>query len=116
MRQAGVSRLICITGIGAGNSKGHGGFLFDGIIQPLILRNVYADKNRQEAIVTESGLDWTIVRPVVLNNKSRRGNVRVLTDLAGFSGGTIARADVAAFVVDQLDDRSMVGKTPLISW
>jgi putative NADH-flavin reductase len=27
MREADVRRLICITGVGAGNSKNHGGFL-----------------------------------------------------------------------------------------
>ncbi|CAA9279534.1 Flavin reductase [uncultured Coleofasciculus sp.] len=28
MGQHGVKRLICITGLGAGDSKGHGGFLY----------------------------------------------------------------------------------------
>lgn len=48
---------------------GHSGFLFDNVIFPLILRDVYADKNRQEAIIKGSDVDWTIVRPSVLNNK-----------------------------------------------
>ncbi|WP_425964701.1 NAD(P)-dependent oxidoreductase [Rhizobium nepotum] len=69
MKAEQVSRLITITGIGAGDSKGHGGFLFDNVIFPLLLRHVYADKNRQEAIIRESGLDWTVVRPSILNNK-----------------------------------------------
>jgi hypothetical protein len=42
-----VSRLICITGIGSGDSAGRGGFLFEKLIFPLLLRKVYADKNRQ---------------------------------------------------------------------
>jgi nucleoside-diphosphate-sugar epimerase len=61
MKIAHASRLVCITGIGAGDSSGHGGFFFDNIILPLLLRNVYADKNRQEAIVRNSGLDWILV-------------------------------------------------------
>jgi putative NADH-flavin reductase len=72
MKAEQVSRLICITGIGAGDSAGHGGFLFDRVIFPLLLRNVYADKNRQEAIVRASGLDWVLVRPSVLNDKPGR--------------------------------------------
>lgn len=50
MTQSGVQRLICITGLGAGDSRGHGGFLYDRLILPLLLRNVYEDKDRQEAV------------------------------------------------------------------
>lgn len=65
MKAEHVSRLVSITGIGAGDSVGHGGFVFDNLIFPLLLRKVYADKNRQEAIVRDSGLDWVLVRPSV---------------------------------------------------
>ena len=64
MKAEKVARLVCITGIGAGDSAGHGGFLFDNVNLPLLLRHVYADKNRQEAIVRDSGLDWVLVRPL----------------------------------------------------
>src|SRR5436305_3020933 len=49
MKAQHVSRLVLITGMGAGDSAGHGGFVFDNVIFPLLLKNVYADKNRQEA-------------------------------------------------------------------
>ena len=41
MRSEKVRRLVCITGPGAGDSRGHGGFLFDRLLFPLLLRNVY---------------------------------------------------------------------------
>lgn len=116
MKTEQVSRLIAITGLGAGDSAGHGGFLFDKLIFPLLLRNVYADKNRQEAVVRESGLDWTIIRPTVLNKKAGRGNVRALTDLSGLHGGTIAREDVAKFVLDQVRSDAWRHRSPLITW
>jgi putative NADH-flavin reductase len=116
MSRRGVKRLVCITGIGAGDSRGHGGFAFDWIILPLLLRKVYADKDRQEAIIAQSGLDWVLVRPSILNDKPRRGNIRALVNLDGFHGGRIARSDVAAFVVDQLASDTFVGKRPLITW
>jgi uncharacterized protein YbjT (DUF2867 family) len=111
-----VSRLVCITGIGAGDSAGHGGFLFDNVIFPLLLRKVYADKNRQEAIVRDSGLDWVVVRPSVLNDKPGRDQVRALTDLSSFHGGTISRADVANFVLDQVRADTWLHRSPLITW
>src|SRR5215216_1438579 len=63
MQEAGVSRLAVITGIGAGESRGHGGLLYEWIGLPLIVGGIYADKDRQKAIVKASGLNWTIVRP-----------------------------------------------------
>lgn len=63
MQAEGVSRLVAITGIGAGDSAGRGGFAFDHLILPLLQRHVYADKNRQEAAIRQSGLDWTLGRP-----------------------------------------------------
>lgn len=116
MKAENVSRLIAITGIGAGDSLGHGGFAFEKLIYPLLLRKVYADKNRQEAIIRDSKLDWTIVRPSVLNNKPGRDTIRALTDLSDFHGGTISRQDVAKFVLDQVNDDTWKHRSPLISW
>ena len=116
MRQQGVRRLVCITGMGAGDSRGHGGVMFDRLIMPLLLRKVYVDKDRQEALVRRSGLDWVLVRPTVLNDKPARGSVRALTDLTSFRGGTIAREDVARFVVQRLTDNDWLNGAPLITW
>jgi len=116
MKVEQVSRLVCITGIGAGDSAGHGGFVFDHLIFPLLLRHVYADKNRQEAIVRDSGLDWVLIRPSILNDKPGRGTIRALTDLSGFHGGTISRQDVATFVVRQLRADTWLRQAPLITW
>lgn len=116
MRAEGVSRLVCITGMGAGDSAGHGGFFFDRLIFPALLRKVYDDKNRQEALVRQSGLDWVLVRPSVLNDKASGPVVRAFTDLSGFHGGTIARADAARFALDQVNSDAWLHRSPLISW
>jgi putative NADH-flavin reductase len=116
MKAKQVRRLVAITGMGAGDSVGHGGFVFDRLIYPLLLRKVYADKNRQEAIIRGSDLDWVLVRPSVLSDKPGNGAPRVLEDLADFHGGTIAREDVAAFVVDQVKANNWLGRSPLVTW
>lgn len=116
MKAEQVSRLVAISGIGAGDSVGHGGLLFDRLIYPLLLRNVYADKNRQEAIIRDSGLNWVLVRPAVLNDKPGRGLPRALEDLSAFHGGTISRDDVASFVLDQVGSDTWLHRSPLISW
>jgi putative NADH-flavin reductase len=60
MKTAGVRRLIAVTGLGAGDSRGHGGLLYDAVIFPLFFKRAYDDKDVQEWII-RSSLDWTIV-------------------------------------------------------
>ena len=114
MKAAGVKRLITVTGIGAGDSRGHGGFLYDAILFPLLLKRVYDDKDVQERIVRSSGLDWTIVRPGMLSNGSATGRYRVLTASKDWRFGVISRADVANFLVRLTKDPALIGATPLL--
>jgi len=114
MKAAGVQRLIAVTGLGAGNSRGHGGFLYDAVIFPLLLKRVYDDKDVQEWIIKSSGLDWTIVRPGLLTNRPATHNYRVLTTPKDWRFGTISRADVADFLVRQVDDRTLIGSVPVL--
>lgn len=116
MKGAGVRRLVCITGVGAGDSRGHGGFFYDRIFQPLFLAEIYKDKDRQEAIVRASGLDWTLVRPGMLTNGPKGGAIRSVTSLDGVTIGRISRADVAAYVLGCLGDPAASGKVFNISY
>ncbi len=115
MQQQGVRRLVCITGLGAGDSKGHGGFIYDRLILPLLLKEIYKDKDRQEAVIRASSLDWIIVRPAPFYNGAATGNYRVFTDLTNVTASKISRADTAAFVLKQLSDDLYLHQTPLIS-
>ena len=110
-----VRRIVCITGIGAGDSRGHGGFLYDHLIEPTLLRTIYEDKDRQEDILRDSDLDWIIVRPAQLTNGEATGQYRVLLDLKGVKVDEIARADVAGFVLQQLTSDEYLHKTPLLT-
>ncbi len=111
MQQAAVRRFICITGVGAGDSKGHGGFFYDRILNPLLLSEIYKDKDRQETVVRDSGLDWTLVRPGTLTNGATTNRVKALTDLTGITMGKVSRADVAAYILAHLDDPQSIGST-----
>ncbi len=115
MAEERVLRLICVTGIGAGDSKGHGGFLYDRLVNPLLLKTIYEDKDRQEALIKASQADWTIVRPGFLSNGPLTGAYRVITDLQGVTAGKIARADVAHFILAELADNNYLRQTPLLT-
>lgn len=112
MRARGVRRLVVVTGFGAGDSRGHGGFLYASVIFPLLLKRVYDDKDVAEQIVRASGLNWTLVRPGGLTNGPATGRYQVLVEPASWRAGMISRADVADFLAKQVDDAAYVGKTP----
>lgn len=115
MKKTGVKRLICVTGIGAGDSKGHGGFLYDCIFYPLLLKPIYADKDRQESLIKASDVDWTIVRPGFLTNGPLTKNYRMLTDMTGVTAGRISRADVAHFMLKEIESKQYLRQTPLLT-
>lgn len=106
--------LIAVTGMGTGDSKGHGSFLYDHLFLPLVLGRIYADKEREEAIIKSQLKRWMIIRPGFLSNGPRTGKYRALTDLQGIHGGRISRADVADFILAQAQSPQFIGQTPLL--
>ena len=115
MNKHGVLRLVCITGIGAGDSKGHVGFLYDRVMLPFVVKNIYEDKTRQEEAIKQSDLEWVIVRPARLTDESAKGEYNVFLG-GSYTAKTISRADVAAFMLAQLTDDTYVHKMPVISY
>ena len=94
-------RILLVTGIGAGDSRGHGGFLYDRLVNPLLLRTIYADKDRAEALLEKSAAGWLVVRPGFLTDHPETGRYRILTELNGVRCGKISRADVAHFLISE---------------
>ncbi|MEQ9487369.1 MAG: NAD(P)H-binding protein [Alphaproteobacteria bacterium] len=115
MEKQQVRRLIAITGVGAGETRGHGGFLYDRIIFPFFTRKRYADKDRQESLIAASGLDWVVVRPAAFSGRKRAGAVEVYTEIGPETRLTwITPDEVADFVVAQLDSNRYLGQRPFI--
>jgi len=115
MSSQGLRRLLVVTGIGAGESRGHGGFLYDHLMRSFLLKSVYDDKERQEELARASDLDWTIVRPGFLTNGRARHRYRALTALDGFKAGWISRADVADFILRELETPAHLREAVLLT-
>jgi putative NADH-flavin reductase len=115
MKRRHVKRLIAITGVGAGDSRGHGGFVYDRVIFPLFTRNRYQDKDRQEALIAASGLEWVIVRPAPFSEVAAAGPLEVHTRIEpGTVLRRIGRDEVAVFVVEQVDGDRYLRQRPFI--
>ena len=106
--------LIAVTGLGAGDSKGHCSFVYDNIMLPLVLKRQYEDKDRQEAIIKNKVPHWIIVRPGFLSNGDRTEKYRAITEMTGKHGGSISREDVAHFVLSQAKSPVYIGRTPML--
>lgn len=115
MNDHGVERVLTITGIGAGNSKGHGGFFYDKILNPLMLKTGYDDKTRQEKILASSVTQWTIVRPGFFDDKAPKQQYRVVMGMQGFTSGSIQRADVAHFLISAVEQNIYLRDTVFLS-
>lgn len=117
MQRTGVKRLICQSSLGVGNSRANLPFFTKYIIVDVFLRHAFADHERQEAVVRQSSLDWTIVRPPYLKDGPRTGVYRhgfPTTDTR--IKGWISRADVADFMLKQLDDETYVHQMAGVSY
>ncbi len=98
----------------AGETRGHGGFVYDKVIYPLFTKNRYQDKERQEKLIQNSGLDWIIVRPAPFREGGKPAPLTVVTNVQGVTLRRISREEVALFVVAQLADDRYLRQTPFI--
>jgi putative NADH-flavin reductase len=115
MARAGVRRLVVVTGIGAGDSR-EAFSLPERMTHRLVLGTAYDDKDRQEAIIRESDLDWLIVRPTILTNGRGRGRYQVLVDPNQWRNGLIARRDVADFLVREVIAPNHIRVAPVVTY
>jgi putative NADH-flavin reductase len=107
--------FIVLTGFGAGNSGQYQGLVAK-VFFKLLLEAVYKDKTRMEELIAASTLRWEIVRPGMLNNRPLSEKYRVETTYAkGMAIGSIARADVADFLVKQAENPTALGAYPALS-
>jgi uncharacterized protein YbjT (DUF2867 family) len=113
MQAEGVTRLVALTGFGTGDSRNQGGCLYN-LGFNAVLGRVYDDKNVQEHLIRSSDLAWTIARPVILTDRPATHRYRVLLDPADWRSGTIARADVADFLVKQVASDEYLQKAPVL--
>lgn len=112
MQRAGVKRVIAMSSQGVGDSKlGTLGTLG----ASLLLGKSFRDKHAMEVRLADSDLAWIVVRPGMLVNANARGAWRC-DDEGAIAGGKICRADVAAFMLQQLESDEWLRRRPVVVW
>jgi putative NADH-flavin reductase len=114
MERQVVRRLIFTSAFGVGDTR-RDAPLLPRIMYRVLLTDIFADKADAEHYLRESSLDWTLVYPVLLTNGPRTGQYRVGERLRLRGLPMISRADVADFILKQLQDPTYVRKGVAIS-
>lgn len=116
MKQAGVKRLISMTG--AGVSDPDDVFQGSGVILTKMLELVQpdriADGRAHAEVIRASSTDWTIIRCPKLTDGPKTTNYQTGYIKAGLFD-TISRADVADFILRCLEEREYIHSAPIIT-
>jgi len=111
MQKHNVNRFICITSLGINDSRFKLGLYYTLFVIPFIVFFYFLDKSKQEKLIRNSGLSWTIIRPGQLTNGKKRGLYKHGPNLGNcIVTKTISRADVAHFMLSQLNDLTYLRK------
>ncbi|MDD4645336.1 MAG: NAD(P)H-binding protein [Bacteroidales bacterium] len=110
-----IQRYIMITGLtlnAPGDRKSFRTRLLSRIMK-LSFPAVIADKQGEFARVSQSGLEWTVVRLPLIEQTERSGPVHIsLTDCPGKK---ISTTDLAGFLISQLKDEQYIGQAPFLA-
>jgi putative NADH-flavin reductase len=117
MEQTRVRRLVYLSFLGVPEGRAQLSLLGRTLVSRLLLRKVVADHVLKEEIIRGSGLDWILVRPPRLTTGPRRGVYRHGANIRATSFvPTISRADLADFMLRQLEDDTYVRQAPAVMY
>ena len=116
MVRRGIRRLIALSGAAVtmpGERKPLAGRLMSWVVGRAV-RHVVATKERELAVFTASGLDWTLVRPPRVVDGAARGGISLADQVRS---ARVTQGDVAAAIVALLrpDGARYVHRAPYVA-
>jgi putative NADH-flavin reductase len=114
MERRGARRLVLLSALGAGRSAAVAP-------RPLrlafrtLLRTVGRDKAASEEAIRASAVDWTIVYPPALTDGPRTGRLRTGDDLHLRGVPKVSRADLADFMLSQVENAAFSRRDAIVS-
>ena len=117
MKKQGVRRLIISSTPSASDPNDLADFKFRVLVTlvKLTMRPAYEEIVSVAETVRRSDRDWTIVRASLLNDNPKSGQVRVGYLGKGEVGVRLSRADMAEFMLKQVQDTKYLRQAPVIS-
>ncbi|MCG2807080.1 MAG: NAD(P)H-binding protein [Coriobacteriia bacterium] len=113
---ANVRRLIAVSAEGAGVESSTlplGHRLVRRI--PIVSRLYPAIALMESELTARDDLNWTVVRPAILTNRTATGSYRVAEGTVVPDGLSISRADLAAFLLDVAENERFIRRIVAIA-
>lgn len=117
MQKLGVRRIINVS------AAGFLGECADFLIGKLLfwffdryLKKLFGAMKHQHEVIEQSGLEWIAVRPMLLDEGSRKGNYRIALEGIPSKGYRINTGDVAEFMLKNLESGEYLLKSPSIAY
>jgi putative NADH-flavin reductase len=112
MQQHHVRRLLFVSSFGVDEDV----FLPEKLLLHTWLKNLFKDIPAQEALIHQSNLDWTIVRPARLTSGPRTGKYKAGEHIRINPFSHISRSDVADYIIRSLPNPATIRQTPTLSY
>ena len=121
MDEQGIRRIIALGSAGAlptslDKQPAYCRWIVQNIVYNTFLKYPVASQISQYKTLSGSDLDWTMVMPPMLMNVPARGNLRIDGEALPRNASRISRADVADFMMAQIDNPQWLRKGVYISW
>ena len=113
MKENHVKRLVVVTAMGVAESWSTLSFV-NKLFFATLLRNTRQDHEKQEVVVKESDLDWTIIRPSGLTDTPLTESYDIGENILSRTA-RIARADVAHAIIKEVHDNTFVHKAVTVT-
>ena len=113
MNEYGLQRIMILSSIGAGNSYRYAPWFMKLMFKITNFKIVFADHNAQENLLQSSGLNWTIARPVALNNDETMRTLMITYDEMP-RPFRMSRKQLAKFFIDNLYTLNYYHKAPTL--
>lgn len=114
MNEYGVKRILILSSVGVGDSWKYAPWYVKLLVKLTNFKVIFADHNAQERLVQASETNWTIARPVGLNEKETMGTLAVSYDYTP-KPFQMSRKLLAKFFIDNLYDETYVNKMPMLA-
>lgn len=113
-RATGIQRIVVLSAFGVGDTLQHYSAVPRTFVK-LLLQGVFGDKAVADELLRDSGLDVTLVYPTILTKGPYTGTYTAIETPGKKIGGRISRADVADFMLRQVDSEEWSHRTAILT-
>lgn len=114
MGEQNVRRIVINSTMGAGDDWARINPLFRFFVNISNIKAGFVDHSGVDELVRASDTDWTLARAVALTDKPAGGPLRAAERGTEKPGTRINRADLAAFLVDTVEQGTWIRQAPLV--